>query len=496
MKQRLAEEFPDSPSLEIIQGGMGIRVSSYQLAGAVASHEATGLVSGTAIGTVLLRGLNDGDPTGDLRWALEQYPRPEIAEHIVDRFYRPNGRDGKPYDRPPAFNIDIPKGNKITPDLAVVGAFAEVLLAKRNSGGRGIIGMNLLTKVDIPNAHTLYGAMQAGVDLVAMGAGLPTEVPQAMRDMAAAGYAEHAKDKIVKFPVKVANSERNYFVELDTTRYETDVELEVPRFLMIITLDILAKRFKDIPDGFIIEEPIAGGHNAPPRPHKEGPDLDERGQPIYSERDYANLEKMRALDVPFWLAGGYGTREGLKRARSLGARGVQIGSIFAMAEESGMTPELKNRMISQIRGGTDIDVFTDPLASPTNYPFKVAGLEGTMSEPEVYAKRTRICDLGYLRTAVEVGNHRATGEQDRYKLEYRCASEPIKDYLRKGGTIEETIGRKCICNGLAADIGMGQIHDGVTEAPIVTIGDAVSENVRAINGRINAESILRSLRGE
>ena len=39
-------------------------------------------------------------------------------------------------------------------------------------------------------------------------------------------------------------------------------------------------------------------------------------------------------------------------------------------------------------------VFTDPLASPTGFPFKVLGLEGTLSEPAVYARRERLCDLG------------------------------------------------------------------------------------------------------
>ena len=70
MKQRLAEEFPNSPSLEIIQGGMGIRVSSYGLAGAVAFEGATGLVSGTGIGNVLVRELNLG--RREIREALEE----------------------------------------------------------------------------------------------------------------------------------------------------------------------------------------------------------------------------------------------------------------------------------------------------------------------------------------------------------------------------------------------------------------------------------------
>lgn len=488
MKQ-LADTFPDSPALEIIQGGMGVRTSSYKLAGAVASHEATGLISGTAIGSVLVRELNDGDPTGNMHWALEQYPRPEIAENIYDKYYKEGGREGNPYDRTPLFNY---RYSPITADLAVVGAFAEVLLAKRLANGRGVIGMNLLTKVQEPNMHTIYGAMQAGVDIVAMGAGIPADIPKYMQDM--------AEQKPIDFPISVANATQDYFLKFDPDRYKTDTELRVPRFLMIITSHILAQRFKKHsvpPDGFIIEEPIAGGHNAPPRtPGNKAIALDETGQPIYTARDHANMDTMRSLDVPYWLAGGYGSREGLARAKALGARGVQGGSIFALAKESGMADHLKQRVISQIRSGNDIDVYTDPLASPTGFPFKVARIESTMSEPDVYDERDRICDLGYLREAVEVTFIGRSGKE-KTTVVYRCASEPIDDYLKKGGKLEQTIGRKCICNSLLATVGMGQVReDGRVEPPIVTIGDSVNDNVRAIDGPITVASILASLRSD
>jgi NAD(P)H-dependent flavin oxidoreductase YrpB (nitropropane dioxygenase family) len=432
---------------------------------------------------VLARELMDGDPSGDMRWALEQYPRQEVTDNLLKKYYWTGGRDGKPYERTPLFNY---RYNPVTADLAVVGAFAEVLLAKRDAGGRGIVGMNLLTKIEEPTIHTLYGAMQAGVDVVAMGAGIPRDIPRYIRDM--------AEGKPIDFPISVRDATKEYFLKFDPARYTDGEELEVARFLMIITSDILARRLKsiDVPaDGYIIEEPIAGGHNAPPRDKRA---FDVRGQPLYGDKDYANLERMRELDLPFWLAGGYGDHAGLARARQLGAQGVQVGSIFAMAEESGMDPGLKHQMIEQIRSGHDIDVYTDPLASPTGYPFKVAMIEGTMSNPDVYAERERICDLGYLREAVEL--HRTSRDGgEKVTVVYRCASEPIDDFLEKGGSLEQTIGRKCICNGLLATIAMGQSRGETIEPPIVTIGDAVNDNVRAIEGPITAASIIRSIRG-
>jgi hypothetical protein len=44
-------------------------------------------------------------------------------------------------------------------------------------------------------------------------------------------------------------------------------------------------------------------------------------------------------------------------------------------------------------------------------------------------------------------------------------------YLKKGGELEETAGRKCLCNGLMANIGLEQHRkDGYVEDTLVTLG--------------------------
>ena len=73
-----------------------------------------------------------------------------------------------------------------------------------------------------------------------------------------------------------------------------------------------------------------------------------------------------------------------------------------------------------------------------------------------------MCDLGYLREAyrTEAGG-----------VGFRCAAEPVSAYLAKGGSIESTRGRKCVCNALVANIGLGQTRGRSVEPGLVTAGD-------------------------
>jgi nitronate monooxygenase len=223
-------------------------------------------------------------------------------------------------------------------------------------------------------------------------------------------------------------------------------------------------------DGFIVEGAPAGGHNAPPR----GPlHLNARGEPLYGPRDETDLAGIRALGLPFWLAGGYSDPERLKEALAQGAAGVQVGTAFAFCRESGMAETVKRDVIAMAKRG-DVDIFTDPTASPTKFPFKVVRLKGSMSEADVYAKRGRVCDLGYLRTAYR----RPDGG-----IGYRCAAELPANYVRKGGRQEETVGRKCLCNGLLSAIGLAQIQsDLIVEAPLVTSGEDLKTLARFLKG--------------
>jgi hypothetical protein len=91
---------------------------------------------------------------------------------------------------------------------------------------------------------------------------------------------------------------------------------------------------------------------------------------------------------------------------------------------------------------------------------------------QLFEARERICDLGYLRQ---------TYREPDGTLGYRCSGEPLEDFLRKGGTEAETLGRKCLCNGLVAAVDYGQLrHDGELEPAIVTAGDDASQVYRFV----------------
>jgi len=164
----------------VIQGGMGVAVSSWPLARAVSRTGQLGVVSGTALDVVLARRLQDGDQDGDIRRALEHFPVAEVAERVLTRYFRAQGRPaGRPYIPVPRLRL---RARVADQELSVVANFVEVWLAK--DGHDGLVGINFLEKVQMATPAAAYGAMLAGVDYVLMGAGIPTEIPQLLDRLA------------------------------------------------------------------------------------------------------------------------------------------------------------------------------------------------------------------------------------------------------------------------------------------------------------------------
>jgi nitronate monooxygenase len=464
----------------IIQGGMGAGVSNWRLARAVSRTGQLGVVSGTALDVILARRLQVGDPGGHMRRALAHFPVPRIAGQIIDRYFRPDGLgDDSAFRAKPMPALEP---SRAALDLLVAASFVEVFLARE--GHDHGVGINFLEKIQLPTLPALYGAMLAGVAFVLVGAGIPRAIPGIMDRL-----AEHLP---VTMPVDLKGSApaEAPIASFDPAPYAEHIEghLDRPDFIAIVSSSTLASVLKRKAsgrvDGFIVEHATAGGHNAPPRRPIQ---MTVGGEPIYTERDTPDLQAIAQLGLPFWLAGGFGSPEQLAAAIDAGARGIQVGTAFACCEESGLAPAIKQQIIeASIEGRTS--VFTDPVASPTGFPFKVMQLPETLSDAAQYEQRDRVCDLGYLRHAY-VGADGAIG--------WRCPAEPVDDYVRKGGDVEETIGRKCLCNALMANIDLAQARrDGATEQPLVTIGDDVASVRQFLEGdatSYTAADVIRSL---
>lgn len=497
---------------EIIQGGMGVGVSGWRLARAVSRFGQLGVVSGTALDALLTRRLQMGDPGGDVRRALAAFPVPELAAAVLDRFYVEGGVDaGERFRAQPMLRVERGDTAEL---LTVLGNFVEVWLAKEGHGGP--VGINYLEKIQLALAPGLFGAILAGVDCVLVGAGVPGHLPELARRL--------ARMEPVSVRVRLDGAEEDYVHHFDpaallvrtgigaepqgcrcggggggagcegkvsakakrrvqavriqsfdpAVRPSTAPEppaaapmgfagpLRRPQVLAIVSLPLLASYLArdeaTTPDGFVIETHGAGGHSAPPRGALR---LDAEGEPVYGPRDHPDLAKMAKIGIPFWLAGGAAHPERLAAAQALGAVGVQVGSAFALCEESGLQPALRRTLRARARAG-ELRVRNDPMASPTEFPFKVAEVEGTLSEPGVRATRRRVCDLGYLRVPYRT----ASGT-----IGYRCSAEPEAAYRRKGGAAADAEGKLCLCNGLLATVGLGQRNPrGHDEPPVVTLG--------------------------
>jgi len=477
---------------KIIQGGMGVQVSSWELARSVAEAGELGIISGTAMDMVITRWLQMGDPGGLYRKALASFPDQKMAERILAKYFIEGGKaETKPFRPLQMWTIDP---TQELMEACILGNYCEVWLAKHDDDGKpldGLVGINCLTKIQLPTITSLYGAMLAGVDYVVMGAGIPMEVPGILDNL--------SKNADCKLAIDVDGAEEvnyNYFSpkefwEKAGTPKLADEELKRPDFLPIVSSVTLAQAMlkratgagptRGI-QGFVIEMPTAGGHNAPPRgfrydavakSHKLS--LNDKGEPIYGPKDEVDLEKFKKAvkGLPFWLAGYYARPEKLQEVLAMGGAGVQIGTSFAFSKESGLVDDAKQIVLEKVVDD-DLTVFTDPVASPTGFPFKVLELEGSLSVKEKYLDRPRVCNLGYLRTAY-------VGEGG--KIGYRCASEPVDDWLKKGGEVQATEGRKCLCNGLMANAGMPQVSpfkvkgekDRYIEETLITAGDDINQ---------------------
>jgi nitronate monooxygenase len=130
--------------LPIVQGGMGVGVSAHRLAGAVAAAGGVGTLS-----------------------SVDQ------RRHHPDLMARTQGL---------ASRVGQDEATKAAVNQANLEALQrEIQAARAESGGRGLLAMNVMRAVSDYAAHVKC-ALEAGIDAVVVGAGLPLDLPDLAQD--------------------------------------------------------------------------------------------------------------------------------------------------------------------------------------------------------------------------------------------------------------------------------------------------------------------------
>ncbi len=252
--------------LPLVQGGMGVGVSAQRLAGAVAAMGGVGTLSSV-----------------------------DLRRHHPDLMARTHGLDMG----------DTARARQIIDSANLEAIEREVIAARQRAGGRGLVAINVMRAVSL-YAATVKRALEAGVDAVVVGAGLPLDLPDLAQD--------HPRAALIP----ILSDARG--IQLIIKKWE---------------------RKKRLPDAIVIEHPrLAGGHLGAAK-------IADLGDPRFNFENVipqalaflrsAGVEK----EIPLIPAGGIRSFEDIVRLQSMGAAAVQLGTPFAVTQEGDAHPEFK-----------------------------------------------------------------------------------------------------------------------------------------------------------
>ena len=486
-------------NVRLIQGGMGVHVSNWRLARAVAMErpgETAGTVSGTALDVVYARLLQLGDPGGHARRALRALDDTfgtEIGASVLDRYFIDGGKTpGGPFQadapmhllRAPdgAASLRLPRErrrrSRLTLDdeaieLLIATGFAEVWLAKEGHDGRVFI--NFLNKIEPPLLYALYGAMLAGVDGVLIGAGNPDGLPAICSRL-----ANH--EPVHQQPVRaVSRRGRGVHPRLRPARdcrrrVRATPRSSRPAFLAIVSLRrpgegagrrATANRRTASSSSTTRRAGTTPIPVGPLRRDARGPaDLRRQG------RSRPGGDRGSAHAPSGWPAGTAAATacacQGGRRRRHPGGLGLRPGR--GVGHEGATTAP---RSCSEFKNGTDDDVAGEDHACSR----RRGSPSRSCSSPRRCPSRTctrpagAICDLGVLQ---QWGVSKA-GDDGHAHAHASLPLRPDRQLREPAGLERSTEQRRCLCNGLLACVGLGQVHrhaGGFNEEPaIITLGN-------------------------
>lgn len=256
----------------LIQGGMGVGISLSSLAGAVAAAGGIGVISTAQIG----------------------YREPDFDE------------------------------NPIGANLRAIGK--EIRKARKIAAG-GILGVNIMVATRKYEDY-VKAAVEAGIDLIISGAGLPMDLPK---------YVGAAKTKLAPIVSGVKSAQ--------------------------VIMRYWLKKHDRLPDAVVIEGPLAGGHLGF---HRE--QLDDIEALRYDDEVKAIIGQVNdtaaqhGTEIPVVMAGGVYTREDMEHYLELGASGVQMATRFVTTYECDAPDAYKQAYIDAKK--EDIVIVQSPVGMP------------------------------------------------------------------------------------------------------------------------------------
>jgi nitronate monooxygenase len=182
----------------------------------------------------------------------------------------------------------------------------EIRAARKIADGHGMLAVNVMRAVSEYQPY-VKRALEEGIDAVVVGAGLPLDLPDLAKD-----YPDVAL-------MPILSDARG--IQLVVKKWEKKGRL---------------------PDAIVIEHPgLAGGHLGAAKVE----DLhDERFNFDRAIPESLEFFKSAGFDIPIIAAGGISCRDDIQRIQSYGAAGAQIGTAFAVTEESDAHPIFKKTL--------------------------------------------------------------------------------------------------------------------------------------------------------
>lgn len=187
----------------------------------------------------------------------------------------------------------------------------------------GVLGVNIM--VALTNyAELVRASVEEGIDIIFSGAGLPLDLPR------------HLAGKTSPKLVPIVSSGRAAGVICKKWR----------------------SRFGRLPDAFVVEGPMAGGHLGF-KPEQIA-DADFRLERLVPEVIAAVAEF--SPDIPVIAAGGVYTGADIRKYLDLGAKGVQMGTRFVATHECDAAPAFKQAYVDAKK--EDMHIIKSPVGLP------------------------------------------------------------------------------------------------------------------------------------